>query len=100
MFSVLIGLAVVMATRVILAFRVARERPEGWRASYLNHIDFTYISLWEGFFIVGLFDLGAPGWLIALVAVGVLAAGAALFNGYKRRVVGAQTGTGGVAAGA
>jgi NADH:ubiquinone oxidoreductase subunit 6 (subunit J) len=56
-FSVLIGLAVVIATRLILAFRVARERREGWRASYMNHIYFTYISLWEGFFIVGLFDL-------------------------------------------
>ncbi len=83
MFSVLIGLAVVMATRVILAFRVARELPEGWRASYLNHVYFTYISLWEGLFIVGLFDLGAPAWLIVLVAGGVLAVGATLFYGYK-----------------
>ncbi len=99
-FSVLIGLAVVMATRVIPAFRVARERPEGWRASYMNHIYFTYISLWEGFFIVGLFDLGAPVWLIVLVAVGVLVVGGTLFNGYKRRLVGPQTGTGGFAAGA
>jgi hypothetical protein len=51
----------------------------------MNHIYFTYISLWEGFFIVGLFDLNAPAWLMGLVAVGVLVLGAILFSRYKRQ---------------
>jgi hypothetical protein len=63
----LIGLALVIAGRVFLAFRVARNQRDGWQASYMNHIYFTYISLWEGFFIVGLLDLKAPAWLVGVV---------------------------------
>jgi hypothetical protein len=84
-FSVLIGLAAVIAARVYLAFEMTRKRRDGWQVSYMNHIYFTYISLWEGFFIVGLFDLNAPAWLIGLVAVGVLVLGAILFSRYKRQ---------------
>jgi hypothetical protein len=32
-------------------------------------------------------DLGAPGWLVGGVAVGVVVAGAALFTNYKRRTL-------------
>lgn len=85
-YLVLIGLAAFMVTRALLAFRVARQRVAGWETKYMNHIYFTYISLWEGLFIVGLFDLGAPTLLIAGVAVGVLIAGAVLFNNYRGRV--------------
>jgi hypothetical protein len=53
----------------------------------MNHICFTYISLWEGFFIVGLLDLKAPAWLVGVVAVGVVLLGALWFNNYKRQVV-------------
>jgi hypothetical protein len=83
----LIGLAAVIAGRVYLAFRVARNQPDRWQASYMNHIYFTYISLWEGFFIVGLLDLKAPAWLVGVVAVGVVLLGALGFNNYKRQVV-------------
>jgi hypothetical protein len=83
----LIGLALVIAGRVFLAFRVARNQPDGWQASYMNHIYFTYISLWEGFFIVGLLDLKAPAWLVGVVAVGVVLLGALWFNNYNRQVV-------------
>jgi len=82
----LIGLAAFLVTRVWLAFRLARLQVGGWEAKYMNHIYFTYISLWEGLFIVGLFDLRAPGWLVAGIAVGVLVVGAALFNNYKGRL--------------
>lgn len=36
-------------------------------------------------FIVGLIDLGAPGWLEAAVAIGVLVVGALLFSRYSNR---------------
>jgi hypothetical protein len=52
----------------------------------MNHIYFTYISLWEGLFIVGLLDLGASAWLVGAVAVGVLIVGGILFNRYKHRI--------------
>jgi hypothetical protein len=85
-FSVLIGLAAVIVTRLFLAFQLARRQPAGWQIPYVNHIYFTYISLWEGFFIVGLLDLGAPGWLVGVVAVGVLVVGGVLVSRYKRRI--------------
>jgi len=53
----------------------------------MNHIYFSYISLWEGFFIVGLIDLGAPGCLVGAVAAGVLVLGGIVFNTFKRGLV-------------
>lgn len=85
-FSVLIGLAAVILIRLFLAFRLARQQLDGWQIPYVNHIYFTYISLWEGFFIVGLIDLGAPGWMVGAVAVGVLIVGGILLNRYKRGI--------------
>jgi hypothetical protein len=88
-YTALIGLAIVIVVRIFLALRVATRHPAGWKEKYLNHVYFTYISLWDGFFIVGLIDLGAPGWLVGGVAVGVLIVGAVLFSNYKRRTLGA-----------
>jgi hypothetical protein len=85
-FLVLIGLAAVIVARLVLAFRLARRQPPGWQGTYMNHIYFSYISLWEGFFIVGLIDLGAPAWLVAAVAVGVLIVGGITFNTYKHGI--------------
>ncbi len=85
-FVALIGLAAVIVTRLFLAFRLTWQQPAGWHVPYMNHIYFTYISLWEGFFIVGLIDLGAPGWLVGAVAVGVLVLGGIVFNIYKRGI--------------
>jgi len=53
----------------------------------MNHIYFSYISLWEGFFIVGLIDLGAPAWLVGAVAVGVLVVGGIVFNIFKHGIM-------------
>lgn len=86
-FAALIGLAVVIVTRVVLAFRLARQQPDGWQLPYMNHIYFSYISLWEGFFIVGLLDLGAAPWLVGAVAIGVLVVGGILFNNYKHGIM-------------
>jgi hypothetical protein len=83
----LIALAAFMVSRVILSFRVAQRQAGGWESRYMNHVYFTYISLWEGLFIVGLIDLGAPGWLVAAVAIGVLVLGAVLFGNYSRRIL-------------
>jgi hypothetical protein len=86
-YAVLVALAAVIVTRIFLGLRAAAVRPARWQEKYLNHVYFTYISLWEGFFIVGLIDLGAPGWLVAAVALVVLVVGAAVFNRYKRSVL-------------
>jgi hypothetical protein len=86
-YAVLVGLAAVIVTRIFLGLRTAAGRTGRWQEKYLNHVYFTYISLWEGFFIVGLIDLGAPGWLVGAVAVGVVVLGAAVFNRYKSSVL-------------
>src|ERR671935_2304054 len=85
-FSALIGLAAAIVVRVAMALRLAHIRRGQWQLPYVNHIYFSYISLWEGFFIVGLIDLRAPGWIVAVVAVGVLVLGGFLVNRYKRRL--------------
>lgn len=86
-YAVLIALAAFMVARVLLAFRVAGLQPAGWETKYMNHIYFTYVSLWEGLLIVGLFDLGAPTWLIAAVAAGVLIVGTSVYNRYRGRLL-------------
>jgi hypothetical protein len=85
-FVVLIGLAAVIVARLVQAFRLPRQQPPGWQGTYTNHIYFSYVSLWEGFFIVGLIDLGAPTWLVGAVAVGVLIVGGIAFNVYKHGI--------------
>ena len=86
-FAILAALGAFILVRLFLAFRASQDRPANWEASYIGHIYFTYISLWEGFFIVGLIDLGAPGWLVASVAIGVLLIGGYFSNRYKRSVL-------------
>ena len=83
-FAIFVGLAIVIVTRALLAYRQAQRQGGDWHLSYMKHIYFTYISLWEGFVIVGLLDLGAPGWLVGAVAVGVLVLGSIWFNGWRR----------------
>jgi hypothetical protein len=48
---------------------VLRVQPGDWWTTYVDHIGFTLISLFEGFIIVSGIDLGAPGWLTAVVAI-------------------------------
>ena len=87
-FAALVGLAILIVTRALLAFRQAQRQTGDWHATYMKHIFFTYISLWEGFFIVGLLDLGAPGWLVGAVAVGVLLLGSVWFTRWRGDLVG------------
>ena len=86
-FGALAILAAVIVARVWLGFRALRDASAGSRERYMDHLYFGYISLWEGFFIVGLIDLGAPGWLVAAIAVGLVILGCRMFGAYKRGVL-------------
>lgn len=86
-FSGLGALGVFVIARGFLALRSVRRKRGGWQKSYMRHIYFTYISLWEGFVIVAVIDLGLPGWLVPVVAVGVLILGGYLVNRYQRQVL-------------
>jgi hypothetical protein len=56
------------------------------RGRYLDDIGFTLISLFDGFVIVAALDLHAPIWLVALLALGGVAAGASIMNRVQARL--------------
>jgi len=84
-FGALTALALFMCWRGYRAAVELRTQPPGWRPRYLGHIGFTLISLFAGFVIVGAIDLGAPGWLVILIAVVGVVVGIQLLNRAKAR---------------
>jgi hypothetical protein len=78
-FGGLIGLAAVMVVRAELA----GSRPTA--AAYVHHIGFTLISLAVGFVVVSGIRLGAPGWLVAVLGVGIVLAGRSTLGRFGRR---------------
>src|SRR5712692_3306811 len=68
-FAGLFVLSLYMLFRGTRGRTVLRMQHDGWWPIYVDHIGFTLISLFEGFIIVSGIDLGAPGWLTAIVAV-------------------------------
>jgi len=50
----------------------------------IDHIGFNLISLFDGFSIVSSLDLQAPGWLVAVIAVGAVALGIYAINLRKK----------------
>jgi hypothetical protein len=68
-FAGLFVLGLYMLFRGVRARTVWLTQRDGWWTIYVDHIGFTLISLFEGFIIVSGIDLGAPGWLTAIVAV-------------------------------
>jgi len=80
------GLAILglyMIWRAVQAVRVLREQPGNQRA-VIDHIGFNLISLFDGFAIISAIDLQAPGWLIAVIAVGAVAIGIYTINLRKK----------------
>jgi uncharacterized membrane protein len=46
-----------------------RDQRPGWRLSFVSHIGFVLISLFDGFCIVLAIDLLMPAWVVITVAV-------------------------------
>ena len=65
-------LGVYMIWRAVQAVSVLREQP-GNQGAVIDNIGFNLISLFDGFAIVSALDLQAPGWLVAVIAVGAVA---------------------------
>lgn len=64
-------LAAVMLARALAARALVCAGPP--HPAYVGHVGFTLISLFDGFVVVAVLDLGGPGWLAAIAAVaGVL----------------------------
>jgi hypothetical protein len=54
----------------------------------MGHVGFTLVALWEGFVVVLAIDLGAPGWLVAvLAALGLVVGNRALHWAAARALV-------------
>jgi CDP-diglyceride synthetase len=87
-YLILVGLGAVMVVRAFSAAVRVRLRDRNWQSRYIDGVGFTLISLFEGFIIVGAIDLGAPPWLVALVAVAGVVGGVWTKNRVKHRVVG------------
>jgi hypothetical protein len=86
-FTALTGLGAVMGFRIIRARQVASAQQPGWQGRYIDHVYFTYISLWEGFVILPALSLPLPQVTVPLVAVGVLLIGHTLVTRYKAGVL-------------
>ncbi len=82
-FSGLFVLSLYMLFRGARARTVLRVQHADWWTIYIDHIGFTLISLFEGFIIVSGIDLGAPGWLTAIVAVLGVVVGSSVLHGLQ-----------------
>ncbi|WP_433003837.1 hypothetical protein [Kribbella sp. CA-294648] len=85
-FSGLIVLGGYMMWRAIQASRTRPSAGHPPSAGYLDHLGFTLIALFEGFAIVAAIDLGAPTWLVVVIALGGVLAGHLTLNNLKARL--------------
>jgi hypothetical protein len=76
-------LGVYMIWRALQAVSVPRE-PHGHPGAAIDHIGFNLIALFDGFAIISAIDLQAPGWLVAVIAVGAVALGNYAINVRKK----------------
>lgn len=75
LFTAFAGLAGIMVWR---ATRARRDRPSGASrpsASYLDHVGFTLVALFDGFCVIAVLDAGAPMWVVVGTGVVIAIAG-------------------------
>jgi len=70
-FGGLVILVVYMIWRAVQAVTVLTKQHQEDQLKVIGHVGFVPISLFDGFAIVSALDLHAPGWLVAVGAVGV-----------------------------
>lgn len=90
-FTGLAGLGAVMAVRLVLARRAAGTGAAGWQRRYVDHVAFTYISLWVGFLVVPALNTAWPQVAVPVVVVAVVGAGSVLASRYRRRFPGVSS---------
>lgn len=85
-FSGLFVLSLYMLYRARSANSLLTSQQTNWEHSYIEHVGFTLISLFEGFIIVSGLNSGLPVWLVALVAILGLLVGQWLIGFSQRKV--------------
>ena len=68
-FPGLLGLGIYMLYRARSANHLLGTQQNNWKSSYIEHIGFTLISLFEGFIIVSGLNSGISGWMVAVAAI-------------------------------
>ncbi len=74
-FGGLVMLGVYMIWRAVQALTVLTKQNQADQLKVIDHVGFVLISLFDGFAIVSALDLQAPGWLVAVIAVGAVGVG-------------------------
>jgi hypothetical protein len=87
LFAALSALGAVMVWCGAQARRIAASSRTRWSARELDQIGFTLVALLDAFVVIAALDLGAPGWLLGVVAVAVAGMGHAWITRLKGRLV-------------
>jgi len=74
-FGGLVILGVYMIWRAVQALTVLTKQNQADQLKVIDHVGFVLISLFDGFAIVSALDLQAPGWFVAVIAVGAVGIG-------------------------
>jgi Ca2+/Na+ antiporter len=74
-FGGLVILGGYMIWRAVQAVTVLTKQQQEDQLKVIDHVGFVLISLFDGFAIVSALDLHAPGWLVAVIAVGAVGVG-------------------------
>ena len=83
-FGGLVILVVYMIWRAVQAVTVLTKQQPADQLKVIDHVGFVLISLFDGFAIVSALDLQAPGWLVAVIAVGAVGVGILGINVRKK----------------
>lgn len=86
LFAGLFILSLFMLYRAQKASRMLKTRPNGWEEVYIEHIGFTLISLFEGFIIVTVINIGGPSWLVGVLAILGIVLGRRMIGSAKSRL--------------
>lgn len=80
-------LGLVMLGRARQARRIRPSGSAGPSASYVAHVGFTLVALFDAFIVILVLNLGAPGWLVAAAGVLIALAGHFILRAVHARLV-------------
>lgn len=89
-------LGLFMVWRADQARRVQPTGSAGPSVSYVAHVGFTLVALFDAFIVILVLNLGAFGWLVAAAGVLITVAGHFVLRAVRERLVGSVGGQGGV----
>ncbi len=72
------------------ADQARRTQPKGYEgpsASYIAHVGFTLVALFDAFIVILVLNLGAPAWLVAAAGVLIAVAGHFALRAARERLV-------------